>query len=182
MAIGPVWTLLMVGFGVGIAWSAAGNRALHALGLVTAGQGIFGVLWTWFPMTSRAEMVRAGTGPNDVGHLVLSAGTGIFALAKLALLALAFGTWARVYAVASLAVMIGFNGVMSTMVDDVERGAATPWMGLYERIGMAPWLLWLALVSVLLLRREFRGRVTRARTKPERPTAGERPISGGRRR
>ena len=155
VAMLPVWVVLMVGFGVGIVWSAGGNRAQWLLGVVTAVQGAFSLLWLWFPMTSRAAMVRAATGANDTGHLVLSAGTGVFALLELVLLAIAFGTWARVYAAVSVAVMVGFNVLVAMTVGEVAGGVATPWMGLFERLGMAPWLLWLVIVSVLLTRREL---------------------------
>ncbi len=42
--------------------------------------------------------------------------------------------------------------MLSAQVEQVEAGDATPIMGLVERVGIGAWLLWLAVVGIVLLR------------------------------
>jgi hypothetical protein len=46
----------------------------------------------------------------------------------------------------------GVFGMLSAQVEQVEAGDATPIMGLVERVGIGAWLLWLAVVGIVLLR------------------------------
>ena len=91
--------------------------------------------------------------------------------AQVATAAAAFGTGMRVYSAATIAVTLGFGALTGVLVRDIATGAATPWMGLVERIGIGAWLLWLAVLGVLLLREV---RVTRpgVPAPPSRASAG----------
>jgi hypothetical protein len=54
--------------------------------------------------------------------------------------------------VTAVAVVLGF-GYVATTVADVAAGAATPWMGLVERVAYGGWLVWMAALAIVLLRR-----------------------------
>ncbi len=88
----------------------------------------------------------------DTMHLVLAAGTGLFVAAYVAVFAIGFGSVFRVYSVLTLAVALVF-GRLSAQVDKIQAGDPTPYLGLLERIGIGAWLLWMAVASVMLLRR-----------------------------
>ena len=51
-------------------------------------------------------------------------------------------------------------GLLSAQVDKIEAGDTTPKMGLLERIGIGAWLLWMAVLAVVLLRSESSGGTT----------------------
>jgi hypothetical protein len=72
--------------------------------------------------------------------------------AYVAIFAIELGWFFRVYSLLTLATALVF-GRLSAQVDQVEAGDPTPYMGLLERIGIGAWLLWLAVASVVLLRR-----------------------------
>lgn len=56
--------------------------------------------------------------------------------------------------------MIVFSGALTAMQSaKLTEGGPTPYLGLYERIGMGAYLLWFAVLAVVLLRAE--GRPTR---------------------
>ena len=152
VAMLPVWTLLMVAFGIGVAMSANGKRALRVTGGVLIAHGVVAITWLWFPMTSRQDMIRAGTGGNDAGHLVLTTLTVVFIVAELGFAAVAFGRWFRVYSIATAATVLVFGALVGPLAARIPDGRSTPWMGLYERVSIGGWLLWMAITTVMLLR------------------------------
>ena len=152
MAVGPVFSLLQIGFGVGVWQSAQGKVSLRVAGALMVGHGAMSFLWVFAPM-SRREVIAAGGGTSaDTMHLVLAAGTGLFVAAYVAVFAIGSGWVFRVYSVLTLAVALVF-GRLSAQVDKIQAGAPTPYLGLLERIGIGAWLLWMAVASVMLLRR-----------------------------
>jgi len=171
MAMLPVWTVLMVGCGIGVWRSASGKRTLRALGAVLVAWGVTGIMWLPFPMTSRAEMVRTSTGTNDVGHLVLSGATFLFIFSALALGAAALGSRFRWYSVTSGVVIFVFGGMVAAQAGKIPKGQATPWMGLEERISVYGALLWVAVLAVTLWwdTRNRETSQTRTRSRTSRP-------------
>ena len=140
MAVGPVFSLLQIGFGVGVWQSAQGKVSLRVAGALMVGHGAMSFLWVFAPTSA------------DTMHLVLAAGTGLFVAAYVAVFAIGFGWVFRVYSVLTLAVALVF-GRLSAQVDKIQAGDPTPYLGLLERIGIGAWLLWMAVASVMLLRR-----------------------------
>ncbi len=149
----PVFTFLLAGFATGI-WRAAGpQRALRAAAVLVFGSTVVGVAWLFFPMTSREAMtVGAPMTANDVGHLVLSGLTVSLILAEMTLSAVALGRWFRLLAAASAGVLLTFGVLMSRLAPHTAEGH-TPLMGLYERIMLGGWLVWMATFALVLMRR-----------------------------
>jgi hypothetical protein len=117
----PVWSALLTAFGVGV-WRAGGTkRTVRALGAVIAVHGLWSFAWIWYPMSSRVDLAAAGGGPNDTGHLVLSAMTGIFAVAELTLAAASFDNRFRVFAAVTAVVMVA-----SGRISRSSRSVALP--------------------------------------------------------
>jgi hypothetical protein len=150
-AAGPLFSLLLIAFGVGIWRSAEGKRSIRIAGALVVAHGAMSFLWLFAPMSDR-DVIAAGGGTSaDSMHLVLSAATGLFVVAYVATLAVGFGWLFRVYSVLTIATALVF-GMLSGQVDRVEAGEPTPYMGLLERIGIGAWLLWLAVAAIVLLR------------------------------
>lgn len=151
-AVGPFFALLQIGFGVGVWESAHGKRPIRIAGALLVGHGAMSLLWILAPMSQREVIAAGGATPADTMHLLLAAGTGLFVAAYVAIFAIAFGWFFRVYSVLTLAGALVF-GRLSAQVDQLEAGDPTPYMGLLERIGIGAWLLWLGVAAVVLLRR-----------------------------
>jgi hypothetical protein len=141
---------LELAFGVGV-WAASdGRRALQVVGGVVAAHALISPLWLLAPMTSRSEM--GGSMPaTDLGHLVLSAATVLMIVAMLGFSAAAFQRWFRAYSLLSVGAVLLFGALTGIEAQHLPSSGATPLMGLYERIAMAAWLLWMATLSVKLL-------------------------------
>ena len=152
VAMLPIWTALMIAFGIGLVMSANGKRVLRITGGVLIAHGVVAITWLWFPMTSRQAMIRAGTASNDTGHLVLATLTIVFILAELGFAAVAFGTGFRVYSAVTAATILVFGALVGPLAAGIPDGKPTPWMGLYERVSIGEWLLWMTVLTVMLLR------------------------------
>lgn len=150
--VGLVSTLLMMGFGVGVVMSAKGNRALRAVGTLFVAGGALWPFWLLFPMSSRGE-IQGATGLADLGHIVLSAITVLLIAAEITVGSFALGKTFRLYSLATLAAELGFAIWTFGYIPRVAAGQPTSWMGLLERASIGAWLLWTAVLAILLLRR-----------------------------
>jgi len=148
-AVFPVWPVLMVAFGTGVFRAAGGRRALRTTGVLLVVQGIVGLLWLAFPMTSRSD-IAAGA-DNGVGHLVMTALTIVLILSEIGISALAFGWRFRLYAAAGIVIVVVFGALTAVQASALAAGGLTPWMGLFERISIAPWLLWMTVLHFNLM-------------------------------
>jgi hypothetical protein len=150
-AVGPVFSLLFIGFGLGVWQSARGRRALQLSGALIVAHGAMSLLWMFGPMSRREVIAAGGATSADTMHLVLSAATGLFVTAYVATTAFAFRWMFRLYSVVTIATALLF-GLLSAQVDKIQAAEPTPYMGLLERIGIGAWLLWVAVLALILMR------------------------------
>jgi hypothetical protein len=135
------------------AFLAGRSAPLRVTGGLLVVQGLVFPLWLRFPMTSREEMVEGTTAANDVGHLVLGAVAVLFILAQIGFSAAALGKRFRLFSLVMAATVLVFGGLAAVLSSDIATGDPTPWMGIVERISYGSWLLWMAALALLLLRR-----------------------------
>jgi hypothetical protein len=149
----PAFTLLVIGFGIGV-WRAAGpSRALRTTGAALVAHGLIFPLWLLFPMTSRDQLAAGGGGINDIGHMVLSVLSLVLILTQMGTSAAGFGTRFRYFSIVMAITLLAAGGDTASTASATAAGDATPWMGLIERVMYGSWLLWMAALAVLLLRR-----------------------------
>jgi hypothetical protein len=180
-ALGLLWSGLLIAFGIGVLRAANGNPPLRVTGGLLIAHGVVSVQWLWFPMTARDDIISGSTRWNDAGHLALVACSGLFALAEIGCGAAAFERRFRVYSILTAVTALVFGALTSTQAANLVEGRSTPLMGLYERVGVGAWLLWITVLSVILLRglrapaRGLRGRLGRHRRDVVRVTTTEQP-------
>lgn len=151
----PVFSLLVIGFGVGVWKAAKESRALRVTGALLIAQGLVFPLWLLFPMTSRAEMITEGSrAANDVGHLVLTAVSIALILAEMGFSAAALGKGFRVFTIAMAVTTLIFGALTGVLTSGIESGDPTNWMGFVERVSYGAWLMWMAVLAIVLLRRD----------------------------
>jgi hypothetical protein len=151
-AVGPFFSLLLIGFGYGIWRSAHANRWLRITGILVIAHGAMSFLWIFGPMSPRAVIAAGEATPADTLHLILSGATGLFVAGYVTTAAFAFGWAFRLHSAVTIATALVF-GLLSAQVDRIEAGDPTPYMGLLERIGIGAWLLWMAVLAAVLLLR-----------------------------
>ena len=153
-----LYSILFALFGAGV-WIAAGTRpslrwsAGFMIALAALGTG-----WAVSPMHMRGTELTV----TDTMHLVMSAASVCLLVAIIVSGAAAFGRAFRLYSAATVLLMLGFGYLTTLDVPRVAVGEATPWLGLNERLSFLAWLLWMAVLSVRLLRERTGRRLRRA--------------------
>lgn len=153
IVLGSFYTLLVTSFGWGI-WTAAGtNTKLRVVGGLMVAYGLSGILWFFAPMHQREVLAAGGGTIEDVMHIVLSVATSLLYFTALGFGAAAFGKRFRVYTFATMLLLFGSGMLLSRDGPRIQMDLPTPWVGVTERIMLGIVMLWIAVLSVKLLRR-----------------------------
>jgi len=130
-----VYNLLLIAFVLGIWMSADKNRLLRITAVMVLGNVVFTLIWAFFPM-------QLGETPSEI-NVVLGAFSMIFFLLAIVFGAFAYKNWFRLF---SIGILVAFLilAIFGFMV-------ATSSIGAQERIMTYSYVLWLAVLSILLL-------------------------------
>lgn len=165
LSIFLVSSVLALAFGIGVVASAGGNRPLRVAGWLLVGVGMADMVAPFTPMHTREVLAAGGTTWTDTAHLTMVAVTTLLIMGAMGFAAAAFGKRFRRYSVASLVTMLVAGGLTATQKNDVAANLPTPWNGAYERISIGVYLLWMAVLAVVLLRAQVSRQTT---TEPAR--------------
>ena len=148
---GALYTVLVTAFGFGV-WRSAGRiRSLRIVGALIATYGSLGVFWPFAPMHLRAVLAAGGGTLSDTMHLVLGSTTVLLMLLAIGFGASAFGTRFRLYSVVTLATLVVFGALTFWDAPRVAANLPTPWIGVWERINVGVFLLWIVVLASILL-------------------------------
>lgn len=146
------YPLLLVAFGWGVLKSAEGNHALRVAGTLIIAYSIFNFYWP--PMHMR-EVIAAGGGTiTDTLHLVWAMITLLFMMFMMGFGAAALGKRFRFYTIATWIVFIVFGILTFKESPGIEANLPTPHLGIWERINMGAFFLWVVVFANALLHRE----------------------------
>jgi hypothetical protein len=148
--LGMVYAVLMLAFGWGVWKSAPPNRALRIAGALLMADTVVGQFWP--PMHQRAVLAAGGGTLTDTLHLVWAAITGVFFVLIVGFGAAALGRRFRVYSIATMVIGLACGAVTSTYASRVQADLPTPGVGVWERISIAAFMGWIAVLAIALLR------------------------------
>lgn len=149
-----VYGALMLAFTLCVWLSAGRSRALRITALMLFAYTVDGLVTpTYFPAPMRGA---AGAESAGTMHLIL---TGVEVLALL--LAIGFGAAAyrkrfRFYSIGTLLILLAFGALAFSYAPQLAANQPTPWLGVIERVNIYGFLLWVAVLAVVLLRAEKR--------------------------
>jgi hypothetical protein len=105
------------------------------------------------------EVLAAGGGTlSDTLHIVLAFVTVPLFLLTVGFGAAAFGRRFRLYSIATLVIAFVFGVLTGLDGPRISANLPTPYIGLWERINIGVYMIWLVVLAVALLR--MRNRVT----------------------
>lgn len=151
VSLGMVWALLYAAFGWGVWRSAGPSRSLRVAGGVIIVAVLFGLFWP--PMHQREVLAAGGATLTDTMHIAWTAVNGVLTLLAMGLAAAALGTRSRVYSIATMVILVAAGAVTSLDAPRMQANLPTPWIGVWERVNIGVWLLWVVVLAVTLLRR-----------------------------
>jgi hypothetical protein len=155
--------VLVLAVGVGIL-RASGRRSLPWVGGLLIAIGVVGFpTHTVWAMSSRGMV----GGFNDTMHIVMSAVFSALVVAAMALSAVAYPGWFRLYALATIVVLVGFGMAASFAMQGIAQND-TPRAGGFERINAYAYFAWLVVLAITVMRCEV----------PARRSPGERGVTG----
>ena len=151
----PLWVLLVLAypllfaaFGWGVLQMTRGNKRLQfTAGLIIA-YSLFNIYWP--PMHTR------GTEPTltDTLHITWAIITVLLMIAIMAFGATALGKGFRIYTISSIALHMIFGVLTGLEAPNIPLNGPTPTIGVWERINIAVFMIWVVVFAVVLLRRE----------------------------
>jgi hypothetical protein len=153
IVLGSFYTLLVSAFGVGVVKAADGNRYLRVSGILLFIYGALGIVWFFAPMHSREVLAAGGGNISDTMHLILAAVTVVLMAASMSLTAAAMDKQFRIYTVITILVLLGFGILTGIGAGNVQHNLPTPWIGVWERINIGVFLLWVIVFALMLMRK-----------------------------
>jgi hypothetical protein len=147
-----LYTALVTAFGWGVWMSAGRIRALRIVGGLVVVYGALGLVWPFAPMHLREALAAGGGTLSDTLHIVLASVTVILMLLAMAFGAAAFGSRFRLHSIASLVILMVFGVLTFLDAPGIAANLPTPWIGVWERINVGVFLLWVVVLATALLR------------------------------
>jgi hypothetical protein len=146
------YIVLFATFGWGVLKSAGANRWLRIAGWLILAYSVVNLYWP--PMHRRGVLAAGGGSLTDALHLVWAGVTVFLFVLIMGFGAIALGRLFRVYTIASVAVLIVCGLLTSLGAQNVGADLCTPRIGVWERVNIGVFLLWVAVLSISLVRLE----------------------------
>jgi hypothetical protein len=102
----------------------------------------------WPPMHLRGSV---GT-LTDTMHVVVASIVSVLILLAIGFGATAFGKRFRLYSIATIVALLVFGTLTFVYAPGIAAKLPTPWLGLVERLNLGGYLLWVAVLAIMLLR------------------------------
>jgi hypothetical protein len=150
--LGWIYTVLVAAFGFGLWKSADRNRAVRIVGGLSLAYASLGLLWPFAAMHQREVLAAGGGTWSDTAHVVLGGVTVLLMFLAIGFGATAFGKRFWIYSMASIVVLLAFGALTFLEAPRLQANLPTPWIGLWERIHICVFLLWIAVLASMLWR------------------------------
>ena len=140
MILVAVYTLFMIAFGWGVMQAAQNKKPLRRAGVLIILSSIIGLAWP--PMHQREVLAVGGGSLTDTLHIVFTFITVVLMMMIIIFSLTALGKGFRIYSIVSIVILIGMGILTSLQAPEMESGLATPTIGIWERINIGAFMLW----------------------------------------
>jgi hypothetical protein len=146
-----LYALLIYAFGIGMWMSAGTKRTLKiaaALIIVKEVLGLFGTIF------ARIHLRGIEGGLPDTLHAVITmVGVLLCMFPAIGLGAASFGKGFRIYSILTMVVFIVFGILAGIQGPQVAANLPTPYLGVWERVNIYAYMLWIVILSINLMGR-----------------------------
>lgn len=147
LALVTVYTLLYAAFGLGVWLGAERSSKLRVVGALIVGHGVFGLFWP--PMHLRGAPFTL----TDGLHIAFAVVTLVLMALTMGYAAKGLGEAFRNYTAATMATFVLFGTLTAIDAPALAANLPTPWIGVWERINIGAFMLWVGVFAAMLLRR-----------------------------
>jgi hypothetical protein len=147
--LGAVYTLLFIVFGFGVRMSALQNRRIRVVGNLIIAYGIVSLAWPFAPMHLRGAEFSL----TDAMHISLGIITILLMLVIISFGIAAIRNWPfRFYSILTIIIFVVFGTLTGIDSPKIAENLPTPLIGVWERINIGAFMLWIIVLAVVLLR------------------------------
>lgn len=144
---GFVYNLLIIAFGFGVRKSVSDKPSLRITGSLLMAYGIISFAWYFVPMHPRGTDFTV----TDIFHIGMAVVAVVMVLLIVGFGSNAFGSDFRNYSILTLLLLIVFGTLTFLQADRIAADQPTPWVGVYERINIYAYMIWIVVLSLRLL-------------------------------
>jgi hypothetical protein len=141
------YVLLFGAFGLGVWFSSGPSRHLRTMAWMIAAYTILNFYWP--PMHLRGNTTTL----TDTMHIIWAMVTILLMMLIMGFGAAAFGTAFRFYTITCFVVFLIFGLLTARDAPGIQKGLPTPWIGIWERINIGVFMVWIIVFSVAILRK-----------------------------
>jgi hypothetical protein len=145
-----IYTILMAAFGLGVFQSGINDRRLRIVGIILIIYVAIGIFWP--PMHTREVLAAGGGNISDTLHIAFTFITVPLMLLSMAISAAAIGRGFRIYSILTILVLLVSGFITGLSANKMEANLPTPWMGAWERVGIAGFMFWVIVLAAVLLK------------------------------
>ena len=149
-----IWyPILFASFGWGVLASAGKSRALYITGSLII---LYAILNFYWPPMHLREMIAADRATlTDSLHIAWAMMTLLFMMLIMGFGAAALGKKFRIFTTSTFLVFLVFGILIGKEAPNIQASLPTPYIGIWERINIAAFMLWVAVFAIALLRRKM---------------------------
>lgn len=145
-----IYAFLIYAFGTGVWLVAEQKKILKVAAVLIIGKEILGLAGTlFFPIHLRGV---AGNYSDIMHGIVTAAGVFLFMFPAMIAGAVAFKGSFRIYSVITMTLFIVFGILAGLMQPKYAANLPTPMMGIFERINIYGYMLWIVIFAIKILR------------------------------
>lgn len=144
--LGLAYNILMIAFGWGVLASASANRRLRIAGGLLIASGVNGLFWP--PMQLRGTEFAL----TDALHIAFTVVALVLMFLEIGFGAAALDRRFRLYSIATIVVFVVCGALAFADAPKLAANLPTPWLGVWERINIGAYMLWIIVLAVVMLR------------------------------
>lgn len=149
LVLNPIYTLLVIAFGLSIWWVAGQKRALRVVGSSLIVYALVSFVWPQFFPEDLNMPVSAFT---NTMHIIITIVIVLSWMLILGFGSTVFGMRFRRYTIGTLLTVLVFGISTGPQAAALIAGRPAPWLGLTERINIYSFMLWVVVLAITLLR------------------------------